>query len=271
MSFVAPPRTLLTEAELLTVLGMDASAEDPMEAILYGPYNTALTSEFNLVKKNIATLVVPQAVVAAHFDVDTLADEVDLLSVDGDDLDDEDIADPDSPSPTRPGGASRSLGVAVGTSDQDKPSQSQAEADDNNKGGSPPRFDPSVVKKILKLRSQRVPDFGRMRMVLNNEQKIIARRWDLLVEIKRGVAIKNLRTSYLNAQQQGRMQAAHAFAADPTINTIGLIAAVGEYWGYFELDRASAPHIPRSTGATIYNASPTPSDDSRFTPSPNLA
>lgn len=120
----------------------------------------------------------------------------------------------------------------------------------------PPKLSPPrLVKHRRKKRSTRIPDFVQLvfkiRVQPPNNSLVIPqahiKRIILLVEIKRAVE-KCQEWFFDQVFDQTDQQAVHAFAPYPEINTLGVIAALGDCWTYREYDRHNMESSPPSEG-----------------------
>ncbi|KAL0958554.1 hypothetical protein HGRIS_000694 [Hohenbuehelia grisea] len=271
-----PSRLHMSEQHLLANVSIECSARRRYagsnirprvrECDLYMMFSTILGQALNGLRGNIVTLMGPQEGVIA--DVDVAAATLDEYPDDqpqdqgkgkdredamGDmELGDDDVDD------LVPSDIARLLDFSygdLGPLDTNPLGRPVPETPSKHGGYQPPeestRRDPAsdgLGDSFLahtKYRSERIADFARRRIVLDPAlQRILNDRLDLLVEIKRHRLLERGRVDIsrklTKAMSQVYSQAAHAFAEDPTINVLGLIAAVGTRWIYREVHRDAA-------------------------------
>jgi hypothetical protein len=80
------------------------------------------------------------------------------------------------------------------------------------------------------IRSTRIPDF--VRYIYCLKERTIS-RIDLIVELKK--VTPNLGVGVTKAEDQLRKQAAHVFAGNSGVHTIGCIMGFGPVWRYMEI------------------------------------
>ncbi|RDB29984.1 hypothetical protein Hypma_014118 [Hypsizygus marmoreus] len=101
------------------------------------------------------------------------------------------------------------------------------------------RDDKEMLIAAYKIRSTRVPDFARCIYLIQGSAMVLM-RWDLLVEIKKKLAIPDSEIqglAFLNIRKQVMSQAEHIFASNPSVEVVGAILAFGDVWTYQEYHR----------------------------------